>query len=120
MRGPPRFLACCLSVLLCAACSGPGGQQAVPPAVAPVADGWLGRWSGPEATWLEIAAINGAYTVTVTNLDGPRTFAATAAADGLRFERDGTMESITATDGPGTGMKWLDTRRNCLKIRTGE
>jgi hypothetical protein len=30
------------------------------------------------------------------------------------------MESIRATDGPATGMKWLSDKSNCLTIRSGE
>jgi hypothetical protein len=67
-----------------------------------------------------IAASDGAYAVTVSNLDGPRTFAATPTEDGLAFERDGLRESIRATDGAGTGMKWLQTKRDCLVVRQGE
>ena len=40
-------------------------------------DAWVGRWIGPEGTFLDIAGGSGTYRVTVQNLDGPRTFDAT-------------------------------------------
>lgn len=30
------------------------------------------------------------------------------------------LETIRATNGPGTGMKWLADKRNCFVIRPGE
>ncbi len=99
-----------LCVALCAAaCTRPG-----------IPDQWLGKWMGPEGTYLEIAAADGAYTVTVANLDGPRSFPAAASATALSFERDGITERIQATDGHGTGMKWLAGKSTCLTIKPGE
>lgn len=84
------------------------------------ADAWLGRWTGPEGTWLLIAGGQGAYEVTVSNLDGPLVFAGRSVADGIEFTRAGTTEVIRATDGAGTGMKWLVEKQDCLVIRPGE
>jgi hypothetical protein len=85
-----------------------------------VTDGWLGRWNGPEATFLLLESGNGDYRVTVQNLDGPRVFTGVAVGEQIRFERDGATEFIRATDGAATGMKWLADKRNCLTIRLGE
>ena len=38
----------------------------------------------------------------------------------FEVERDGRVESIRATRGPETGMKWLVDKSDCLTIRTGE
>ncbi len=81
---------------------------------------WAGRWVGPEGTYLEIASVDAQYTVTIRNLDAARTFPAAPTADGLSFERDGVRESIRASDGAGTGMKWLATKSTCLVVRAGE
>ena len=81
---------------------------------------WLGRWTGPEGSWLEIARTDDSYTVTVMNLDGARSFPGIVDAQGLSFERDGVRESVHASDGAGTGMKWLAEKTNCLKIKAGE
>jgi hypothetical protein len=83
-------------------------------------DEWLGRWNGPEGTYLEIAGGNGAYEVTVKDLDRARTFSGSAVGDGIEFHRDGATELLRATDGDATGMKWLAGKKNCLTIKAGE
>lgn len=87
---------------------------------APVADNWLGKWSGPEGTFLQLIGSNGKYEVTIQNLDGPRTFQGNAASDQIEFERDGVKESLRATNGAETRMKWLSEKSNCLTVRAGE
>lgn len=81
---------------------------------------WVGKWVGPEGTYLEITQVAGRYTVNIRNLDGVRTFPAEILEDGLAFQRDGVPEFIRATDGKGTGMKWLADKSDCLGIRPGE
>ena len=83
-------------------------------------DAWLGRWTGPEGTYLELAGANGAYEVTIKDLDAARTFAGATAGDRIEFQRDGVAESIRATNGDATGMKWLAGKTNCLTIKPGE
>jgi hypothetical protein len=99
-------------------------QPAMPPSSQPqgatTVQQWVGKWAGPEATYLEIIQEAGSYTVNIRNLDGVRTFPAEILEDGLRFQRDGVPEFIRATDGKGTGMKWLADKSNCLGIRPGE
>ena len=83
-------------------------------------DDWLGRWNGPEGTYLEIAEANGAYEITVKDLDRARTFTGSSVGDAIEFRRDGANEMLTATDGDATGMKWLAGKKNCLTIKPGE
>lgn len=87
---------------------------------APVTDKWLGKWRGPEATFLQLDGDNGKYYVTILNLDGPRTFHGNAAGKEIVFERNGVKESLRATNGVETGMKWLSEKSDCLTIRAGE
>lgn len=87
---------------------------------APSTDAWVGRWIGPEGTYLEVAGAGGLYEITVMNLDGARTFVGSAQGERIVFERDGKTESVRATDGNGTGMKWLAGKTNCLTVRVGE
>ena len=87
---------------------------------APAADKWLGKWNGPEGTFLELVGGNGKYKVTIQNLDGPRTFQGQAAGNHIEFERNGVKESVRATNGAATGMKWLSEKSNCLTVRAGE
>ena len=86
----------------------------------PATDTWLGKWIGPEGTFLQLVGGNGKYDVTIQNLDGPRTFQGIAAGDQIEFERNGIKEHLRATNGAETGMKWLNGKSNCLTVRTGE
>ena len=107
--------------LLCG-CSGPDASRSPrddAPTTTP-ADGWLGRWNGPEGTFLLLEKADDGYDVTIQNLDGPRVFRGVALGERVQFERDGMTESLRATDGPATGMKWLTDKSNCLTIRYGE
>ncbi len=117
----------CLATLLAltlavAGCQDRGAAPTAPtaPTPAPATDGWLGQWNGPEGTFLKLEGGNGQYQVTVRNLDGPRTFAGTATGDRIEFERDGVKESVHATNGAETGMKWLAEKTDCLTVRAGE
>lgn len=103
----------------------PTASPAPPPAPTtppptPGTDQWIRQWNGPEGTFVRITGGSGHYEVTVQNLDGPRTFVGRAAGEKIEFERDGQRETLTASDGAGTGMKWLAEKKDCLKVRTGE
>ena len=106
-------------------CAGGCENQAppAPPALPPPATdlhSWLGRWNGPEGTFLELARDGERLRITLQDLDGPKTYAGTVAADHVEFERDGKVERIRATSGQDTGMKWLLEKSDCLTIRSGE
>lgn len=102
--------------------SPPPASQTPPPAtdadVVPAA--WMGRWNGPEGTYIDIAGTEGQYRVTIANLDGPREFPAAVTNGVLSFERDGVRETVRATDGAATGMKWLMDKKDCLTVKSGE
>lgn len=119
MRRRYEAAACVLGLALVAGCSDPDAPAA-PALQSIVTDGWLGRWNGPEGTFLLLEGGNGNYQVTVQNLDGPRVFAGVGVREQVRFERDGVTEFIRATDGAATGMKWLADKSTCLTIRFGE
>ena len=86
----------------------------------PAADRWLGQWNGPEGTFLRVEGGKGKYQITIRDLDGPRTFQGRAVGDRVSFDRDGATETIRATNGLDTGMKWLSQKSDCLTIRPGE
>lgn len=113
-------------VLTMAACA--GDKPAPPATTVPAApttlasrptDAWLGRWPGVEGTSLALAADGDRYSVTVTDLDGPKTYSGTAAGNHIEFTRAGRTESIRAATGQETGMKWLAGETNCLVITAG-
>jgi len=123
MRSLDLMLLSAAAALLCA-CGRPTDAPARAPAPASAASvavtPWLGRWQGPEGSWLEITGGPGSYTVTDNNLDGPRRFEAKAGLDSLVFTRDGVLETVRAGSGPETGMKWLADKRDCLIVKAGE
>jgi hypothetical protein len=81
---------------------------------------WEGRWQGPEGTYLELDESGGRYRITISNLDGPRTFEASVGDDVVSFMRDGVLETVRAGNGADTGMKWLADKSNCLVVKAGE
>jgi len=83
-------------------------------------ESWLGRWNGPEGTFLEIERDPPGYRIRIRDLDGEAEYAGDAAGPGLGFDREGTNETIRAGNGKQTGMKWLADKQDCLVVRTGE
>jgi hypothetical protein len=124
MRYGCEALTVALGFLLLAGCTDPGASGGLPDGAtamtSAIADGWLGRWNGPEGTFLLLERPNGGYRITLQNLDGPRVFPAAAAGEQIQFARDGVAEVVRATDGTATGMKWLADKTDCLTIRYGE
>jgi hypothetical protein len=94
------------------------GSDSAP--ILPQADEWLGRWTGPEGTYLDIGGGGGRYELTIADLDGPRRFEGAAEGASIVFERAGVRETLRSTDGAGTGMKWLAEKLNCLVVAAGE
>lgn len=93
--------------------------QSTPAPIVHVSE-WLGRWDGPEGTYLDIAEREIGYEITIANLDGPRKFDGTGKEDSIVFTRDGEVLSIHAGTGDDTGMKWLVDKKYCLIVKTGE
>ncbi len=97
-----------------------------PPANATVealpTDAWIGKWVGVEGLMLDIqpAGEPGRYILSVTLLDGTKSYDGNADGDLIRFTRDGQRESIRAATGNETGLKWLAGKQNCLMIKEGE
>ncbi len=83
-------------------------------------DAWLGKWTGPEGTFLEISGGKGSYEITIQDLDGPKKYHGTNKDNQISFERNGNSEIIEASSGADTGMKWLAEKSNCLRTRLGE
>jgi hypothetical protein len=85
-----------------------------------VTDLWLGKWVGPEGTFLVLSKSGEKYSVMIQSLDGPATYEGVPKGDRIEFQRNGRSESIHAGNGQETGMKWLLDKKNCLIIKTGE
>jgi hypothetical protein len=97
-------------------------KQSVPTSssAAPISDQWVGKWIGPEGTYLQLDGVNGAYKITLKDLDTERYYTGAAIDNRIVFTRNDVEESIRATNGVETGMKWLADKANCLTIRSGE
>lgn len=115
MQRTAYFLAAAAAALLLTGCAKNASEQD-----ARLTEQWLGRWSGPEGTYLEITGTPADYRLTIANLDGPRRFVGRAQGAQIVFVRDGVAERIRATNGEATGMKWLLDKQNCLTVRSGE
>jgi len=83
-------------------------------------DAWLGRWNGPEGTFIDISGGDGSYTINIADLDGPKQFKGKSNGSEIVFERNEATETIQASNGADTGMKWLAEKSECLKVRLGE
>jgi hypothetical protein len=83
-------------------------------------DHWLGKWIGPEGTFLELSKHGNKYVLKINSLDGPATYEGISVGDHIEFQRDGRNESIHAGNGVDTDMKWLLDKKNCLFIKKGQ
>jgi hypothetical protein len=100
--------------------SNPPPKSTSAPPAANGTDQWLGKWIGPEGTYLVLSKNADKYVVEIHSLDGPATYEGTSTGDQIEFQRNRKTESIHAGSGHETGMKWLLDKKNCLIIRTGE
>ncbi|PTY36204.1 hypothetical protein BGP77_02515 [Saccharospirillum sp. MSK14-1] len=85
----------------------------------PLSD-WQGRWWGPEGTYLDIAGGPEQFQLTIASLDGPVDYIGVAQGDQILFDLNDESATIYATDGEGTGMKWLVDNEHCLKVEPGD
>lgn len=81
---------------------------------------WMGKWQGPEGTFLDLSQSGNGYNVSIQDLDTLKTYQGRAIAGRIEFTRNGKVEYIQAGNGQDTGMKWLADKQNCLVIQKGE
>ena len=134
MRKPRFWIITLLMTVVMAGCDdrkqpeGPSPAATNPspkPAVAPAEASnlridWLGKWVGPEGTYLVLSKNANKYVIEIHSLDGLATYEGTSAGDRIEFQRNGKTEFIHEGSGQDTGMKWLLDKKSCLIIRTGE
>jgi hypothetical protein len=118
----------------------PSASPSVSPSGSPAnkVESWIGKWPGPEGTYLtitkkvsevkpsmspsdkkDIAASAEKFTIDIANLDGPKTFEGIAKGDHIEFVRNGKTETIKAATGAETGMKGFENEKNCLVVTRG-
>lgn len=100
------------------ACKEEGGQTTDAPTR--VTDGWNGRWTGVEGTYLDISTTASPPQVTIKDLDGVSSYDAIVQEDSITFVRNMKPEVLRAGTGEQTGMKWLADKKDCLYITLGE
>jgi hypothetical protein len=88
-------------------------------------DAWIGRWRGVEGLNLQISADPSAgpghYTLAMQySLDDTGSFPGVADGDAIRFTRPDGPQTLRATNGEATGLKWLAGKKDCLTVKTGE
>lgn len=103
----------------------PGAVPAVSPAApsdpkaATGADALVGKWDGPEGTYLTVAKKDGKYSVEIKNLDKAETFEGTAKGDVIEFTRKGKTETVKHATGAETGMKGFEKETACVVVTKG-
>lgn len=131
MIAKTRAAAMPLLALIAAACTpatdkdaAAGGATTPTPAAPaiPSYDQWVGTWTGPEGLFVTISDEGkGRYTLTMqSDLDTRATYAGTATAQGIAFERGGKPKLLKKATGEDTGLKWLADKRDCLMVDAGE
>ena len=102
----------------------PAASPATSPTGSPAAgsakvEALVGRWAGPEATYLNVAKKGDKYSIEIADLNGPKTFEGTAKGDVIEFTRNGKTETVKAASGAETGMKGFEKETNCVVVTKG-
>ena len=88
----------------------------------------LGKWDGPEGTYINIADKKGAdekqqnprkFEIAIKNLDKEEKFEGTAKGRDIEFTRKGKTENVRTATGAETGMKGFESEANCLVVTKG-
>lgn len=88
----------------------------------------LGKWDGPEGTYLTVTEKMGAdgkqqlprkFDIEIKNLDKAEKFEGTAKNGMIEFTRKGKAETLKAATGAETGMKYLEKETNCVVVTKG-
>jgi hypothetical protein len=88
----------------------------------------LGKWDGPEGTYLSVTEKMGAdgkqqlprkFEVEIKDLDKAEKFEGTAKNGVIEFTRKGKVESVKGATGVETGMKYLEKETNCVVVTKG-
>ena len=89
-------------------------------------DHFLGRWMGVEGNLVDIIPSKNRYRVMVVNNNNPEgdgrftEYAGTVLGNELQISIGKQKKLISFTDGPGSGMKYLADKNNCIKIEGGD
>ena len=105
--------------------SSPAASPAASPAVSPAVsdakkvDALVGRWTGPEGTYLDVSKNGDKFKVELKSLDGSKTYDGTAKDGAIEFVRNGKTETVKTATGAETGMKGFEKETNCVVVTKG-
>lgn len=85
-------------------------------------EAWMGKWDGPEGTYLNLEKSGDGYAVIIKDLDSEQRYlgVAQSQAMGINFTRNGIQETLTEVPGYMTDMKWLQDKPVCLMVKKSE
>lgn len=83
-------------------------------------DAWLGKWDGPEGTYLKLEKSGEGYAVMIKDLYKEERYLGVADGARIRFHRGDRQEYIRLGGGNESGMKWLQDKPYCLIVKKGE
>jgi predicted small lipoprotein YifL len=81
---------------------------------------WMGKWDGPEGTYLKLEKSGDGYAVIIKDLDKEERYLGVADNMRIRFLRGEKQEYLHLGSGRDAGMKWLSDKPYCLIVKTGE
>lgn len=81
---------------------------------------WMGKWDGPEGTYMKLEKSGEGYAVTIKDLDKEERYLGVAQGMRIRFMRNNIQEHIHLGPGRDAGMKWLMDKPYCLIVKKGE
>lgn len=143
MRRPFLLVAAASAAFVLGACGGPGNTSTGPnTASSPVAvnsptvanpdeaalQQLVGKWGGPEGTYISIADKKGPdgknqtprkFDIEIKNLDKAEKFEGTAKGGAIEFTRKGKTETVKAATGAETGMKGYENNIGCVVVTKG-
>lgn len=89
-------------------------------------DTFLGRWTGVEGSFVDIVPKKEGYIITMARWDSKtqsmeyESYPGYLSESKMTFKKNGVEQTITLTDGSGSGMKWLQNAKLCIKISSGD
>ena len=88
----------------------------------------LGRWDGPEGTYISISDKKGTdgkqqtprkFDIEIKDLDKAEKYEGTAKGKDIEFTRNGKTETVKTATGAETGMKGFEKETTCVVVTKG-
>ncbi len=99
---------------------GGGAESYVRPTVQRPADRLVGRWTGPEGTFVDVTPAGDAYRLVIRSLDSLSAYTGEATGEGIAFTRAGVPCRLDPRTGRETGLTGLLDEETCVVVAPGE